>query len=903
MRNFRNSAAKTERQKRLRICFIVCAISALMMLGNCFAWKAADTGDYSQGSAALRAGDYDKAKQRFEAALSGKSNLEESQAGLLQTLRETGQYRVAVRRAQEFLSARSNSAVLYLERGRASREIGEYSNAEKDLRQSIAYSTAASATRLDATRELGKLFEDTGRRKEAAVYWDQILDEYRAGRVKESRSLGNAAIAAWRRGYVEDAKDIFMDATDPKIGEVSPEVLASFGYLFLEKYNATGAIEVFRDCLKINESYPQALLGIALAKKYESRIEAEAYSRVALKANPNLTGAFNVLAELAIDEENYDVALKEINTALAVNPANLQSLSLQAFCSYARGDRPAFDGIEKRVLEINPSFGEFYYIMADNFVSRRKYQEAVDWSRKAVALDPELWPAFVTLGMNLTRVGDLDGGRKAIQQAFDGDPFNVWAYNSLKLFDQMDTFVRSRSGHFVFLMSKEDVPALSSFAPELAEEAYAKLTERYGFKPNGPLQVEIFPDHGGFAARIIGEELPGALGVCFGRIVAIDSPRAREADSFNWGATLWHELTHVMTLQMTNHNIPRWYSEGLSVYEEHRARPGWGDPLTLALVRAYKAGKLMKASELNAGIVHPASPEQIMFAYYQAGLVCQMIEEKYGFAKIRQSLLLFAENKPAEEVFRQTLGWNSAQMDAEYERYLDSRFKDIASRISFAGEKGPGVEIADKLDKNTLTRQIERNPDDFLANLQLGTLLRKEGANSQAEIHLKQAQQLFPQYVEPGNPYELLGRMYLELKREEDALAQFKAWIQVDGVSTEPLLKAAKIYRGRKDWESVAKMLNLSIFINPYNSEVQRNLGEAAMESRQWPIAIAAFRTLVGLNPTDPASAHYDLARALLASGNRQEARREILQSLEIAPRYDKALELLLKLREGSNEN
>ena len=95
--------------------------------------------------------------------------------------------------------------------------------------------------------------------------------------------------------------------------------------------------------------------------------------------------------------------------------------------------------------------------------------------------------------------------------------------------------------------------------------------------------------------------LEGALGVCFGKVIAVDSPAARKAGSFNWGSALWHEFAHVITLQMTSHNIPRWFSEGVSVFEEYKARPGWGDHIDLRFVKAYKEGKLLKASELNRG--------------------------------------------------------------------------------------------------------------------------------------------------------------------------------------------------------------------------------------------------------------------------------------------------------------
>ena len=868
------------------------------MAGNFSAFKAAGTDNYSQGKAALRSGDYDKAIQYFEAALNGKSNLEESQAGLLCTLRETGAYKDALKRAQQFLSTRSSSAALELEFGRLLMLTGEYLNAEKHLRQSIALAPAKSILRMDAIAELAILLEEIGRRNDSRALWDQLLDDYRAGVVRSSQALGDVALAAWHRGYVTDANNIFIDATDPKMGEISQEALANFGYFFLEKYYVPEAIGVFRDCLKINKSYPQALFGLALAKKYDNDIEVEAYSRAALKVNPNLVGALNALAGLEIEEENYAAALKEISLALRANPANLDSLALEAFCRYVQGDKSGFDRIEERVMEINPSCGKFYYILADNLVSRRKYREAVDYSRKAITLDPELWPAYVTLGMNLMRIGDLEDGRKAIQKAWDGDQTNRWALNTLNLFDQMDTFTRSQSEHFTFRMSKEDAAALSYYAPELAEEVYAQLTQRYDFKPKGPLQVEIFPDHGGFAVRTLGMPgLSGALGVCFGKVVAMDSPRAVKTGAFNWGTTLWHEFTHVITLQMTNYNIPRWFSEGISVYEEHRARPGWGDNLTNAFLVAYKSGKLMKASELNAGFVRPKSPEQLMFAYYQAALVCEMIEEKFGFDKIRQSLLLFSENKPAEEVFRQSIGLNAAQMDSEYAKYIDWRFKDIAAHINVVkAETAAGEETLAALDKSALTRQLENNPDDYWANLRLGTILQKEGDNSEAEARLKKAEQLFPQYVEVGNPYEILGRVYSEQKRDEEALDQFKTWSRMDGDARDPLLKAAEIYRSRKDWASAANLLHLSVFINPYDEDVLKKLGEAAMESGKWPVAATAFSTLVGVSISGQAEAHYQLARALLASGNTPEAKREVIHSLEIAPAYREAQELLLKL-------
>src|SRR5881396_3872769 len=83
-----------------------------------------------------------------------------------------------------------------------------------------------------------------------------------------------------------------------------------------------------------------------------------------------------------------------------------------------------------------------------------------------------------------------------------------------------------------------------------------------------------------------------------GLSIAMDSPSARSSGEFNWGSTLWHEFMHVISLQMTEYRIPRWFSEGLSVYEERKARPGWGQDWSLPTLKAYTDGRFAKIVDL-----------------------------------------------------------------------------------------------------------------------------------------------------------------------------------------------------------------------------------------------------------------------------------------------------------------
>ena len=147
-------------------------------------------------------------------------------------------------------------------------------------------------------------------------------------------------------------------------------------------------------------------------------------------------------------------------------------------------------------------------------------------------------------------------------------------------------------------------------------------------KRHGDERFRILPatdvSHADFSVRAVGLAGLGALGVAFGNVLAIDEPPARRPGDFSWASVLWHEFTHTITLGATDNRVPRWVSEGLSVYEERKARPGWGQNVSPAFLKAFEEKKLVPASRLNDGFVRPAYPQQVIFSYYEASLLCEI---------------------------------------------------------------------------------------------------------------------------------------------------------------------------------------------------------------------------------------------------------------------------------------
>jgi tetratricopeptide (TPR) repeat protein len=494
----------------------------------------------------------------------------------------------------------------------------------------------------------------------------------------------------------------------------------------------------------------------------------------------------------------------------------------------------------------------------------------------------------------LLRVGREAEGRAQLEKAFANDPFNPWSKNTLDLLDSMQAYHDTVRGPFLIKCSDKDFGSMSGYAADLLDEAYKKLSAKYKFTPQGPITVEIFPNHEDFAVRSLGLPGLGALGVCFGKVIAMDGPGARDAGHFNWGSTLWHEFTHVITLEMTNHRIPRWFSEGLSVYEERHARPGWGEKWSLDMVSAYKQGQFVKIDDLDAAFTRPKSPGQISIAYFEASMVCDFVEQRSGFDSILRMLALYKQGTSTSDVLGRALDMTSAQFDAAFGEYLKAKATPLIEALA----EGPdGLKSATK---EQLLARVAAKPNDYFGHLKLGQVYGSAGDTEHAIEQLRRAVELFPLYAGPDNPYIQLADAYKARGDREQEAAVLQALVRVDDTSADALKRLAALRQGSGDRKGELEALQSEFYVAPYDAELHKLAGDAYLEQGDASKAIGEFGITVALSPADEAGAHYDLARALAAAGKLAEAKTEVLRSLEIAPDFDKAQALLLKLR-GEN--
>lgn len=768
-------------------------------------------------------------------------------------------------------------------RARADIERGRYDRAEGALKP-----VAARAPASEAALTLGLLEQMLGRPDASTTLARVASYDARPDDVQGLLRTGRASRAL---GRFQDAKFLYNAAASAAPND--PAVNTAWGDMLAEKHNNAEAVQSFRAALKADPKWVPALVGLAGALEEDDPPNASAMARQALAVNSACVPAHVFLARQAIDADNATEAASELERALAVNPASLDAHALSAAIAYVQDRQADFEADVAKVLAIAPRYADAYRVPAELAAHRYRFDEAVVLARKAMALDPTDARVLGDLGIHLLRTGDEPRAREALDSSFAADPYNVVTHNLLGMMDKLDTFVTLRDGDVTVRLEAEEAPVLGQSAVALAHQALATLSARYGFTPRGPFLIEIFTKHDDFAVRNLG--LPGmigALGACFGRVVTMDSPRVvgRPSGDFQWEATLWHELTHVITLQMSNSRVPRWLTEGVSVFEEKRARPEWTRAFDIEFASALNRDNVIKLSEFDAAF---SDPTKIMLAYYEASLVVDHLVSTYGDSGLQRLLRAYGSGLETEAALKSALGVDLETVQRGFDASLDRTFGPLRRALA-----GPQENALRSMTASALQGLAAERPGSYPVQMALGRALRASGDTEGAMAAFASAAKLVPTARGDDSPHAEMAEMAIEKKDAARAMAELRALVAVDYDNLPAARRLWTLMRTARmnDPADLAPVCERIAALDPFDADAHAVLGRAAMQANKPDVAARKFRIVLALKPIDAAGAHTDLAESYLKSGKSGDAKKEILEALEIAPTYPRAQELLLKL-------
>jgi len=675
----------------------------------------------------------------------------------------------------------------------------------------------------------------------------------------------------WGLEEWEQANSEFRLATQPAGSKLHYKV--RWGMLLHERFNDSDAADLFREALAKDPSNAEAYVGLALVSADTFDGHAAEYAVKAIALDPKLADAHELLADLALANDDRTAAAAEADKAIALESDAFDAMAIHAALELL-ADRPP-NAWFARIQAINPHYGEAYLRVGRQLELHYRYEDALTYYRKAIDADPRLWAAHSALGIDLTRLGKEDEPRTELELSYNNGYRDAATVNSLRLLDSYKNFDTIRDATTILKLDKSESALLLPYMQSELHTILATYEKKYRMTLPGPVQVEVYANHEDFAVRTTGMPGLGALGVTFGEVVAMDSPSARKPGDFNWGSTLWHEMSHVFILTATNHRVPRWFTEGLAVHEEGQRSAEWRNRVTPDVLVAIRDKKLLPVATLDRGFVFPDYPAQVIVSYFQAGTICDFIGEKWGEGKLLDIVHSYAHLETTPHAIEENLGLTTEQFDQQYLVWIDKQYGAEAAHFD---------EWREKL--KTLVAAAEQKQYD--------TVLEQGPA----------VLALYPEYVDDANVYELLADAdgaRGDAKAEAEMLTAYE---HGGGQSPDQLKRLASLEEsaGHPD-DAIATLERLNYIYPVKDEDLHHRLGDLLYAQKKYDGAIREYNAVVASNPQDKAGAEFNLAQAYFAAGQRDKAQDSVLAALEVAPGYRPAQKLLLELQQTPSKS
>lgn len=906
-----------------------------------------------------KTGKYAEAKEAFDQALKAIDNPDKKAVarhalGVAETLESQGEYDKAREVLKSALSDQEDNADLLASLARNQFHRGMWDEAGEGIEKALK----ADPDHLLARWVQAQLFEGKGEHGQAVKEYEWFLDYQNNHPAEVAQDadalviLGQAAERYYRAkatgadladGLNEVINQVYEGAlrADPKCWQAA----WLEGRLFLKGYQErSGARELTR-ALRINPNAAEVIVTLGEADLEGYKLSA-GRERVedALEINPHYVPAMVLLADLNISDERFDEALDASKKAVAENPKDLEALGRLAASYRLMVDPVGMAAAEAAARAINPKPSVFYTSMGERLSDRRKYHSAERAYLRAIEADPSNYEARIGLGMLYMQIGREDEANDLFSAAFEADPFNVRAKNMMLVLSHMANYESVDTEHYSVLVLPEQDALLGKYLSKFLEDSHDSLVERFGFDPPGRTKIEIMKDHEWFSGRTTGQPFIPTVGACTGKVVALASPRATRKP-FNWARVMIHEVTHVITLQQTEFNIPHWYTEALAVESEGTPRPQAWNKMLLERV---PDRELLNLDTINLGFIRPKEPEERQLAYCQAQLYAQYMVKRFGPDAQIKLLNAYRNGLTTGPAIKQCFGVEKEDFEKGYLEFLDSVLKTIRTRVADEEEVSfskleqqvkAHPEDADlnarmayehfarrdlKAARPYADKALELQPHHPLASYVKARLFVTIGDQSTAldilrpaldekqpnervvdllaelemkEGNLDEAARLY-ELARKDDPYHSkwiagLARVHLRQEDRKGLLNDLAMLAANDSDDLDVRRTLAEYNLKDKNYEEAEKWGYECLYIQVYDPALHVTLADALSGQEKFGEAIDEYQAALGLRPKRPNPVRLRLAEAQIGAGKKDEARATLEQVLKAEPDNEEAKELI----------
>ncbi len=870
-----------------------------------------------------------------------------------------GQAASAVRRLDELLDEDPSDAAALVIRARAQADLGEPVQARRDAERALAVASAPAATRAAALRSVLGAATTLGEpaaaldtygsdpaltpARDARDAWAIGAAQWEAGRRDAAvATLGMGAATGvdqpWdalvaradcqrRLGRLEAASESLLAAlrASAELDGEEPDALAALGDLYfeadkeVERAKRRSAAQLYDAALALHASHEDALLGLFTLHRtnwQRQRRTAGQFMTALLAARPRSVDTLLAATSADVDDGLTKSARERLAILEEIAPHRRAVRTLRAALEFVDRDTAAGEKILGELAAQDPHDAMPEREVGRHLLELYRFAEGLPFLRRAAERDPGDWEALTQLGRALANTGDETAAREALERANTAAAGrqDAWRDNMRLVMQRTaERHGEHTQGDLTFSWESAGDAVLAEYLIPFYVESRAELAQRYGFTPT-PTEIQVFRRHRDFSVRSTGFEGFPALGVCFGPVVTAVSPLAEMRGTQSWARTSFHEFTHVIHLGLSHNRCPRWITEGLATWEEVNRNPSWTRNMRRELIDAIAAGDVIQTRQMNRAF----RGQRILFGYYQAGLVCTLLIERYGFPSMVRLLGAFDRGLDLDAALQETFSTTPEQLDRDFLGWAQKHVAGLHVEPRWAPEflRRDAIGLSKRLPKEPAARdawqdrwitqavgawQSRRKVDaqEALRVAREHTTVNPRALFLQGELALSdgddaKAIENYHAAIDAGGE-DFRARMALaslarsasdDAETEKQLLAAEAAFPGWDDVDLSAELALARFYMEHERTDDAMAARGRWLAWNAGDSTRRRFVAKWHVEHGRLD---AALKLYAEANEVDPflRGLHREWADALRTAGKFEEALREYRMVLAVAPDLD----------------
>ncbi len=677
-----------------------------------------------------------------------------------------------------------------------------------------------------AVRIRAQALADLGRFDEADAALDALVTRMASEKLDAAgltEGVRGLRLRTWLRGSVReggmDYRQILslLNKARDELDRLAWPVRLAEAELLYSRHNRKEAIEAAQEVLALNPrcTAAMAILGQVAVDGFDfdrANAVADEMDRVAAELGSINAAADGLRVRALLREREAHQAEEPLERLLGAYPNHREGLALAAAAKAGAYEDEQVDAMLAFFDELSPGHPLAWYEVARVRSETRQYAQAADAFAEAIKRQPN-WPGpHIDLGLMEMQSGRDAQALSALRRAMELDPFNTRAANSLKLMEELASYQRIESEHFVVRYRKGIDEALAREMLPVLEEIYDRVTgaARGGidFEPPIRTTIELMPNHEWFSVRITGMPSIHTMAASTGPVIAMESPQEGpgfKVGPYDWARVLQHEYAHTVTLARTNNRIPHWMTEASAVYLEDSPRDASRWKL---LAQVDEQDAWFDLETINIAFVRPEKPTDRSQAYAQGHWMYEFIVERWGRKAPLKLMDQAALGVPQAQAIVKVLGITPEAFVSSFITYAREQLVEVGLRLDDSAERletllepwtsawvagGAEPSLADRLEA---LRELARTHPDHPQVLE--ALIGAEMEASGGEV-VEPMVDLLKRYAEvrpvDDLSHRLLASWYLSREDELERQSAIEHLIWLDKRQTTSAAYAAELAR------------------------------------------------------------------------------------------------------------